>query len=175
MALPPLKDGAVPSQSTANTLLWPHRPSMGAPSVAGEGHPTGNKSRKELCLPRPAAASSKSTSPTHTLVSEHQKKPVNTFHEGIAPSCTPSTHQEELPCRNCSLLLSSNIPSTHHRGQQHSGLLQSKGILPLPPPAHSHGAHPRSCQRGTRNANSIPGSPNPIIYGCPQPCCSGLF
>lgn len=85
-------------------------------------------------------------SSSHFGQCEHQKKPVNTSRAGIA------------------LLLSSIIPSTHQRGQHHSGLLQSKGILPLPPPARSHGAHPRSCQWGTRNANSIPGSPNPLLF-----------
>lgn len=178
MPLPPLKDGAVPSQSTANALPCPYRPSMGAPGVAGEGHPTGNtESRKKLYLPRPPAASfsllssSNSTSPTHTLVNASTRKsllihsikellppalllhpkhaPGGNFHAGIALSCSPPTSR------------------AHTRGDSNTpAFYRAKGFslcLPLPA-AMEHIPDPASRGQGMQ-------TPSPALL---TPCYSRL-
>lgn len=185
--LPPLKDGAVPSQSTANALPCPYRPSMGAPGVAGEGHPTGNtESRKKLYLPRPPAASfsllssSNSMSPTHTLVSVSTRKSllIHSIKELLPPALL--LHPKHAPeGTSMQELLSPALLQHPERTPEGTATLRpfteqrdSPSASPWPQPWSTSQILPagdKECKLHPRLSQP------PVIHGCPQPCSSGLF
>lgn len=132
----------------------------GSSWCGGEGHPTRNtESREKLYLPRPLAARSNSMSPTHTLVSVSTRKTllIHSMQELLPPALLQ--HPEHTPEGTATLQ-----PFREQR--------DSPSASPCPQPWSTSQILPA----GDKECKLHPQlSQPPVIYGCPQPCCSGLF
>lgn len=142
------------------------------------GSTCSSQERTQLSVPRPPAARysllSDSTPNSQLRVSD-SATPSSCF--GVTPASgkarqAPSAARDEGGRNRC-LLLSSRIPGTCQRGNLTAmqGAFTERRDSPsasscLQPQS---GANPRSCQRGTRNANSSHrGLPSHcVIYACP--------